>query len=297
MLAIAILDALFEKLVSWAEIAVEMLPNLAVALVLLVLSWFAGRAAGRAMCRGLAHLSRDGGGTQLPSLAGALTRLAVTTAGLFVALGILHLDKTVTSLLAGIGVVGLALGFAFQDLAANLVSGVLLATKKPFVPGDVIQYGAETGTVVRIDLRETQIRRFTGEVVIVPNRKLLESELTNVTQAGSRRIDIEVGVAYDTDLDQAQRVAREAVASVDAVLTDDHEIEVLYVSFGGSSIDMQLRFWVDYVGEPVQFVRARSEVIKAVKRAFDEADISIPFPIRTLDVPRATLESLASEAA
>ena len=286
-----------DKLVAWAESAWAMAPNLVVALTVVVASWFLARWTGRALCKALDHLSSSEDETQLPSLLGALARIVVFVGGAFVALGVLHLDKTVTSLLAGIGVVGLALGFAFQDIAANLISGVLLAVKKPFVAGDVIQYGEETGTVLRIDLRETQMRRFTGEVVIVPNRKLLESELTNVTQGAARRIDVAVGVAYDTDLEQAQRVACEAVASLDHVLTEDHAVEALYVSFGASSIDMDVRFWVDYLEEPIRYVRLRSEAIVAIKAAFDEANISIPFPIRTLDVPAHAVEAWGREAA
>ena len=295
----SVVTRISEKVQGWSELALAMLPNFIAAVVILGVAWFAARLFGRAVRRALEQLSADDEEqNQIPGLVGGLVRVAVITGGLFAALGVLHLDKTVTSLLAGVGVIGIALGFAFQDMAANLISGLVLAIKKPFVAGQVIQYGTEIGKVLQIDLRDTKIQRFTGEVIILPNRKLLENELTNVTEGVKRRIDIEVGVAYGTDLERAQEVACEAVAAIEDVVVDEkHKTIALFRKFGASSIDMELRFWIDYADDPVAFLRARSEAIKAIKRGFDEAGIRIPFPIRTLDVPTETLDAVRRNAA
>lgn len=299
MLLSSVLSRVVDKVQGWADVGVTMLPNLVVAVIILVLAWFAARIVGRGVTSALQRLGRaPEEQTQLPGLIGALARVAVISGGLFAALGILHLDKTVTSLLAGVGVIGLALGFAFQDMAANLIGGVILAIKKPFVAGQVIQYGTETGKVLRVDLRDTKIVRFTGEVIIVPNRKLLENELINVTEGVERRVDVEVGVAYGTDLDDAQAVACRAVQSLEDVVVDEtHEVLAIFRRFGASSIDMELRFWIDYADDPLAYLRARSDAIKAIKAAFDDAGITIPFPIRTLDVPKAMIQAVEHDAA
>ena len=293
-----VVTRVFSKLSAWADTAIDMMPNVAVAVLVVTVAWFSARVLERAVTKALRHLSRGSGETQLPGLLGALVRVGAVASGVFFALSVLHLDKAVTSLLAGIGVIGLALGFAFQDIAANLISGVMLALKKPFVAGDVIEYGQQSGTVLQIDLRDTRIRRFTGEIVIVPNRRLLEQELINVSTAGGRRIDLVVGVSYDADLELAQAAACRAVESLEHVLlTDDHAVEALFTGFGASSIDIQVRFWVDYAEDPMAYVRVRSEAVKAIKREFDEVGLQIPFPIRTLDVPARALEVLTSRAA
>lgn len=282
--ATSLLDSLVTKLQGWLQTAVEMLPNVGAAVAVVIAAWFIARYVGSGIVLAFGRLSADRD-SQIPGLLGAFGRIATFTAGLFIALGILQLDKTVTSLLAGVGVIGLALGFAFQDMAANFIAGVMLAIKKPFVAGDVIEYGNEIGSVLRVDLRETALRRFTGEVVIVPNRKLLENELTNVSGARNRRVDVEVGVAYQTDLNDAERVAATSVSALDCVLAEDHEVETFFTSFGDSAINMTVRFWVDYGQRPGDFMRLRSEPIKAIKAGFDDAGIEIPFPIRTLDIP------------
>ncbi|MEM9457782.1 MAG: mechanosensitive ion channel family protein [Myxococcota bacterium] len=292
------LTRVFSKLSAWVDKAVDMMPNVAVAILVVTVAWFLARALERAVTQGLRHLSRGSGETQLPGLLGALVRVGAVASGVFFALSVLHLDKAVTSLLAGIGVIGLALGFAFQDIAANLISGVMLVLKKPFVAGDVIEYDRQSGKVLRVDLRDTRIQRFTGEIVIVPNRRLLEQELVNVSTAGSRRIDLAVGVCYDADLEQAQAAACRAVESLEHVLTTDgHTVEALFTGFGASSIDIQVRFWVDYADDPMAYVRVRSDAVKAIKREFDESGLQIPFPIRTLDVPARAIQALTSHAA
>lgn len=295
MAVTSVIEAVTNKVGAWLDAGVDLLPNIAVAVLVVAATWPLAKLAGRGVRGGLTRMSQ-GNQTQLPSLVGALIRVSIVATGLFVALGVLHLDKTVTSLLAGVGVIGLALGFAFQDIAANLISGVMLAMKKPFVAGEVIEYGKESGRVLRIDLRDTQIQRFTGEVVIVPNRRLLENELINVTKAGERRVDVEVGVSYDADLDLAERVCCEAVQGLDQVLDGDRAVQADFIAFGASSIDIRVRFWVDYVEDPGSYVRLRSEAIKAIKRAFDEHGLSIPFPIRTLEVPKEALAELARAA-
>lgn len=272
------LEPVSDKLQTWSDTLVSMLPNIAVALLLLTVAWLLGRLSRRLTMR-LAR--RAEARNAIARLLGTLTFFVVLGVGLFVALGVLELDKTVTSLLAGAGVVGLALGFAAQSLAANVISGTVISLRRPFKEGDLVETNDHTGTVERIDLRVTQLRTPDGRLVLIPNREVLENPLVNHSIHPPKRVDLGVGVSYDADLETVRDVALEAVRGVDARL-DDRDVELYFTEFGGSSIDLVVRFWIP--GERrSDFLAARSDAVVAIRKAFDAHGISIPFPIRTLD--------------
>lgn len=271
-------NAMVDKVTGWVEGLFAMLPNLAVAIVVLVAFWAASRLVARALHGALGKLSRN---AQVNSLLASMAKAAVLIAGFFVALGLLDLDKTVTSLLAGIGVVGIALGFAFQDIAANFMSGIIMAVRHPFREGDYVKSSDVEGVVERMDLRATLIRRTTGERVTIPNKEVLQNVLTNFSDRGTRRVDIPVGVSYAEDLERAASIALEAVSGVPGRVSE-REVELYYTGFGDSSIDFVLRFWIPYKRQ-VDYMRARSAAIVRIKKAYDAAGVTIPFPIRTLD--------------
>ena len=214
-------------------------------------------------------------------LAQTILGVLVIGIGVFIALSILNLDGMVTSLLAGAGIIGLALGFAFQDIASNFISGILLSVRHPFGIGDIIETNDLFGTVEKLNLRNTVIRTPQGQVIYVPNKVVYENPLMNYTKNGERRIDLSCGVSYGDDLEKARKVALEAIDGLDAKDTS-RDVELYYNEFGDSSINFTLRFWIAFEKLP-QYWGAQSEAIMALKKAFDENDIMIPFPIRTLD--------------
>lgn len=271
-------QTLVDKLSGWLETFVSMLPNLAVAAVVMAAFVVGSKWASHGMSRALRRVSSN---KEIVGLLSSLTRFALLSIGLFTALGILNLDKTVTSLLAGVGIVGLALGFAFQDIAANFVSGVLMAIRHPFNVGDLVKVADHFGRVEAIDLRSTRLRELTGETVIIPNKDVFQSAIVNYTDTPCRRVDIDVGVSYADDLVRAKEIAIEAVQGIEA-RDGDKEIEVFYSGFGGSSIDFTLRMWITDADQRA-YLAARSEAIIAIKQAFDGGGVTIPFPIRTLD--------------
>ncbi len=273
-----LLGTLAGKLESWLETMVAMLPNLVVAIGIVALAGLLSKYLTRAVERGLRRVIQS---PQLVGLLAQIARVAVISGGLFIALGVLQLDKTVTSLLAGIGIVGLALGFAFQDIAANFVSGVLMALRNPFAVDDLVKISDHFGHVKRIDLRATRLTLLSGETVIIPNKDVFQSAITNYTETECRRVELSVGVSYGDDLAEVREIATSAVEAFEG-RDQDREVELFYTGFGGSSIDFELRFWIR---EPDQkaFLSARSEAIMAIKAAFDENGVTIPFPIRTLD--------------
>ena len=275
-------DLVVGKLSTWTELLIKMLPNILVALLVVTVFWQIAKLINRGARRGLTRVMDNG---QAAGLISTLLTLAVRIAGIFVALSILHLDKAVTSLLAGVGILGLALGFAFQDLAANFVSGVLMTMRRPFRIGDLVEIGDELGVVEAVDLRTTSMRQLDGQLILVPNRKVYENTLTNFARAEARRVEVAVGVSYDDDLDAAKAAAEEALEGL-AVRNTSRPVDVFYTTFAGSSIDMICRFWIDDLGQRA-LLSARSMGIIAISKAFDAANISIPYPIRTLELTRS----------
>ncbi|MCA9583363.1 MAG: mechanosensitive ion channel, partial [Myxococcales bacterium] len=269
-----------EKLQSWVEGAVELLPNLVVAILVLALFWGLSKIAGKVSQRGFQRLRINKAARGLMT---TIVRVAVLVLGAVVALGVLNLDKALASILAGAGILGLALGFAFQDLAANLISGVGLAMNRdlPFKIGDIVETNGSFGTVREVHLRTSILESLDGQTIIIPNKAIYQDKVINYSRKGQLRVDVSCGVSYGDDLDKVKKVASEAIATVSS-RDDSKDVELFFEEFGDSSINFVARFWVKY-DRHTDVLGAKSEAIMRLKAAFDEQDVMIPFPIRTLD--------------
>lgn len=267
-----------DKLENWIDTLIQMLPNLALALVILIVFYVIGKLIRNAIGKLLGKVT---GNRTIINLLETIVGVLIIGVGVFIALSILQLDGAVTSLLAGAGIIGLALGFAFQDIASNFISGIILSIRHPFGIGDIIETNDVYGTVQKMNLRNTIMRTPRGQIVYIPNKSVFENVLENYTSSGERRIDLACGVSYGDDLEKAKNIAIEAVKSLDNY-NDKKDVEFYYDEFGGSSINFKVRFWVNFRSNP-DYWSARSDAIIAITKKFDENDIMIPFPIRTLD--------------
>tara|TARA_Y100000033_G_scaffold29886_1_gene28452 strand:+ start:176 stop:1162 length:987 start_codon:yes stop_codon:yes gene_type:complete len=269
---------LSEKLESWVEGGITLLPNIVVAFFIAIafgiIAKVIGNVAGKIMRR--TFESR-----QIASLLTSIIKSIVLIAGIFIALDFVGLKGTVTSLLAGAGIVGLAIGFAFQDMTENFIAGVAMGIRKPFEIGDVIEAEGVFGNVKEINLRNTLVETFYGQLEVIPNKILFRNILTNYSYLGYRRIEIPVGISYADDIEEAAKVITDAMNEKDYVIKKE-ETAVYAESFGDSSINLLLWFWIRYPGEP-GFMVVRHDAISTVKTVLEENDILIPFPIRTLD--------------
>ena len=276
------------KVMGWVEGLITHLPNIVAALLIFAIFMVLARIVRGVVSRVLRRMSSN---SDVNRLVATLAFVVVLFAGVFFALDVLDLDRTVTSLLAGAGIVGLALGFAFQDTAENFISGVFLAVRSQFTDGDIIETNEHRGVVQDVNLRSTVIRTFSGQLVILPNSKVFKNPLVNYTAYTLRRVDIEVGVSYGDDLRKAAAIAKSSVADVPTRVVE-RDVEVFYTEFNDHSIDFQLRFWIPFALE-TDFLEARSEAIMRIKEAFDREGITIPFPIRTIDFSEVGGETLA----
>jgi len=180
-------------------------------------------------------------------------------------------------LLGAAGVLTVAVGFASQTAASNLISGLFLVGERPFVLGDVITVDTVTGEVISIDLVSVKLRTFDNLVVRLPNEMMLKSRITNLTHFEIRRMDLQLGVAYGSDMDQVITVLRDVAERLPLCL-DEPEPLVIHQGFGDSAILLQFSVWASRHS----FLKARNELYLEIKRAFDAAGIEIPFPQRDL---------------
>ena len=255
---------------------IEQLPTLFMALIVLVLILIVGR-----ILRGLVSniLVRTKTRKALVQLAKNLIGIASWIVASAIAITIIFPEVTPANLIAGIGLTSVAIGFAFKDVFENFLAGIIILGREKMRIGDLISCNEVEGRIEDIRIRETHVRQPDGELVIVPNAYLFQNPLKIQTDEPLMRNELVVGVDYDTDLETAHNVLTRALEACDSV-NADQGTEVRCVSFGGSSIDCMLRWWT---GSEERDQRASyDEVAFAVKRALDEAGITIPFPQQTL---------------
>ncbi|MCW3113715.1 MAG: hypothetical protein JWR18_2111 [Segetibacter sp.] len=276
------------KLVIWLREFVKLLPNIVIASLIIVLGFFLARLL-RKFSQKLFH--RFTQHDTISNLFSSFVYIIAVGVTLFVALSVLHLDEAVTSLLAGAGIAGIALAFAFQDIAANFMAGILLSIRRPLVIGDLVKSKDIMGKVITINMRDTIIQTFQGQMVIVPNKEIFQNSLENFTRSGKRRIDLTVGISYGDDLEKVKQVTLQAVKNV-SVIDREQLPRLFYTEFAESSINFTLQVWINSTEQPI-FWQGTSEAIMLIKKAFDENNISIPYPIRTLDFAIKGGENLA----
>lgn len=254
---------------------VDALPRLSIAITVLVVGWLAARVI-RSLLRPRLARSRT---PSFGNVAAKLVSYAVILVATLMAATIVFPSVQPVDMIASLGILSIAAGFAFQDILSNLLSGILLIIRQPFVSGDQISVNGYHGTVDGITIRETRITTFDGHQVIIPNRDVYQNAIDVQTTHRAVRTSVIVGCSYDDDLGQVVRAASEALASVDGVL-DDPAAETYFTEFGDSAINLDLRYWTE--PQQAEIRRVQHEVVMAVKAAFDDADLDIPFPIRTL---------------
>ena len=255
---------------------VRALPNLGMAVLTLLFFWLISMLVKR-IVKKLAESS----GIR-PSLIGLFETMAgalVWTIGVLVSLTIVFPSLTPAKLLAALGLGSVAVGFAFKDIFENFLAGILIMLRKPMRIDDFIECGDVSGRVEKITIRDTYVRKIGDELILVPNSLLFKNPVFISTDQPLRRYEIVAGVAYDVDLDAAQKVIQEAVESLD-VIEKDRPVQVFAREFNSSSIDFTVRWWAG--SQPLDMHQTRDEVIRAVKKALDSAGMEIPFPYRTM---------------
>lgn len=188
----------------------------------------------------------------------------------------------IAPLLGALGVIGLALALAFQDILENFVAGIGMQLRRPLRIGDEISTNEYEGTIIDITMRTVIVTTFDGERVYLPNSLVWKNPMVNATERATRRTTLTVGVAYGTDLDLAKRVLERSAAAIEDVLAEPAPLAQV-VEFGESSIDFAVRYW--HRPQMATLWRVRDELARRIKRDLDAAGIQIPFPQRVVHLP------------
>tara|TARA_R110000868_G_scaffold67666_6_gene200613 strand:- start:311 stop:1207 length:897 start_codon:yes stop_codon:yes gene_type:complete len=273
-----ITNLITDKISGWGEAIIKLLPNIVMAAIVMVLGLYVAKFIRRLSVKLTNKISKN---HTLSNLFSSIVYFSFIGIVLFTVLSILNLDKAVTSILAGAGILGLALAFAFQDIAANFMSGIFISFRKPLKVGDIVQIKEYMGKVKEINLRDTVVETFQGKTVIIPNKEVFQNPIENYTILRKRRFDLSVGVSYGDDLEKVRQITLDAVSDI-AELSKEDEVNVFFVEFGDSSVNLSVRMWVGTT-EQSTYNKVGSDAIIRIKKAYDANGIMIPFPIRTLD--------------
>lgn len=271
------LEKMQSRILNWIDSAILNLPNLLIAIIIFIISFWLSKNLESWSNKALKKVIKQ---ASIRSLISNVLSIMIIAFGLFLALGVLNLDEVLKSLLAGAGVAGLAIGLALQGTIANTFSGIFLAIKNVINIGDWIETNGFSGRVIEIDLRNTKIKEADNNIVVIPNKMVLDNPFKNFGLTERIRTTIECGVSYDSNLKLVKKVAVDTIGKIFPPINLE-KVEFHFLNFGSSSIDFQIRFWVQATAN-LTSVEAKSEAIIALKEAFDKNNIDIPFPTRTV---------------
>lgn len=259
----------FTSLNEWLR--PDRLQALLTALAVLLAGWALGGLIGSAIRRGFSRSGHPHPGRLLSRF----VTVGVTGAAFLGALHQLGINPSV--LLGAAGILTVAVGFASQTSASNLISGLFLMLERPFKAGDVIRIGTTTGEVLSVDALSVKLRTFDNLYVRIPNESMIKSEMTNLTHFPIRRFDLKMGVAYHSDLAEVRQVLFE-VADRNPLCLDEPKPLFIFLGFGDSALEFQFSVWA----AREHWLDLRNSIAEEIKAAFDAAGIEIPFPHRTL---------------
>ncbi|WP_085302663.1 mechanosensitive ion channel family protein [Colwellia polaris] len=271
------LNILVTQLREIARGAIEVMPQLLIALVIVLITYAFAKLA-RSIAKRI--LQKTKLRKSLINLLILFSSITIWIIGLMIAAIIAFPDLTPTKMLAGLGIGSVAIGFAFKDIFENFLAGIIILLRKEMRINDFIACEGYEGTVESILVRETHIRQPDGELVILPNSMLFKNPLTIRTDIAQRRTTIICGVAYGENVDEARSVIKQAVTDCKTVITDSRPVQIFANEFADSSINFEVTWWTG--SKPINIRESRDEVIAAVKSALDKSGIEIPFPYRTL---------------
>lgn len=291
------LRPLLERLRDRAVDALLFIPQLLVGLLIVAGFWLLARTLGR-----LAERRRKGSANVfVREVIGQIVRTAVIALGVVLALELMGASTLIGAVLGTAGLVGLAFGFAFRDVAENYIASLLLSIRKPFAPNDFVEVDGHSGLVVRLTSRATVLRTLDGNHVRIPNAAVFKGTIVNFTRNPERRFQFEVGVSVEADLARVQALARETIAATPGVLAEPPPT-CFIERFGDSTVIISIAGWVNQ--REVGWFKVASEARRRIKVAFDCEGIDMPepiFQIRTRSLerngePRSRAEDLEKSA-
>ncbi|MCL4269239.1 MAG: mechanosensitive ion channel [Anaerolineales bacterium] len=256
-----------------AESIIGSIPNILTAILIVAISIYAGIGLSRLLKRVLKKQDAEPGVSHLLS---QILKWTIISIGIIAAL---QRFFDVTAFLAGLGILGFTIGFALQNIMQNFVSGIILLVQQPFKVGHVVGIAGYDGTVLKIGLRTTEMKTLDGRIVFLPNGDVLAQPIVNYTRADLRRVELPIGVAYDSDTEVIRTIILDELKNVKGYVQTPEPL-VVFHTFGASSIDLTVYFWDDTsVASPPA---AKDEALTRIHQAFKKSNIEIPYPVQVV---------------
>lgn len=277
------IQTLWSVTIEYVNSLIEKLPALVLAIVVIGLFVLVGKVVKRVVRRVSKTFVED---PSLQSLFSTLAYIATFGFGIAIAGAILFPGLEAGDLVAVVGLSSVAVGFAFKDIFENFLAGIIILSRRPFHPDDQIhtESGLE-GTVLEISFRNTHIRTYDGQRVVIPNSMLFKNPVTVRTSFDTRRSAFTILVGFDEDLERAAEVLYEAVSQIEGVL-DEPEPQIYCVEYVKRGVEFDVRYWTDSRRSSV--TSTRNLVGRRLKPALEEAGIHIPYPHRVVQFDEAT---------
>ncbi|SDG98160.1 mechanosensitive ion channel family protein [Psychroflexus sediminis] len=266
------------KIFDWIDTIVLGLPNFLIAVFVLILFILFAKYSSKLIDK---LFRKSNAQDSIRTVSVKVFRVVIISLGIFISLGILNLNSVLTTVLGAAGVLGLAVGFALQGTLHNTFSGIIISFIPKLQIGDWIETNGFAGFVIDINLRSVIIQSVDYNLVVIPNSKIVDAPFKNFSRTPRGRIILTCGVGYESDLPKVQEITENAIKEIFEQRPGE-SIQFFYTEFGDSSINYQLRFWAN-VANQGDVYKAQHDAILAIKAAYNENDINIPFPIRTLD--------------
>ncbi|EFG1228492.1 small-conductance mechanosensitive channel MscS [Escherichia albertii] len=242
--------------------------NIVAALAIIIIGLIVARVFSNAVNRLMISRKID---VTVADFLSALVRYAIIAFTLIAALG--RVGVQTASIIAVLGAAGLAVGLALQGSLSNLAAGVLLVLFRPFRAGEYVDLGGVAGTVLSVQIFSTTMRTADGKIIVIPNGKIIAGNIINFSREPARRNEFIIGVAYDSDIDQVKQILTNIIQSDDRILKD-REMTVRLHELGASSINFIVRVW----SKSGDLQNVYWDVLERIKREFDAAGISFPYP-------------------
>lgn len=250
-------------------------PNVLTAILIFAVSYYTGVWLSRLLRRMLQRQKAEAGISHLLS---QILKWAVISLGFITAL---QRFFDVTAFLTGLGIIGFTIGFALQNIMQNFISGVILLVQQPFKVDDEVNLSGYEGVVQKIGLRTTEVRLRNGLLTFLPNADVLAQPIINYTRAAGFRVELPASVSYDADLEVVRSIILNEIKNVSGVL-DSPSAQVLFHTFGASSIDLTVQFWIKNASDQHS---AKDTALTRIKQAFERHKIEIPYPIQIVRPP------------
>jgi small conductance mechanosensitive channel len=271
------LQTIFQE---WLTSFLLFLPKLIAGLVIFILSLIGAGFLANAVKKMIEPRIKS---EEVQNLIRQIVQWTIVVIGTVVALD--QVDFNVTGFVAGLGIAGFTIGFALQDIARNFISGLILLYRQPFTIGEIIEVSGHTGTVKMINIRDTEIQTLDGDLVIIPNNRVFENPIINLSASRLRRRMVQIRLGYEEDVDRAMDIFLGAIQAVSGVEIEPAPM-IQAMSMDDSNLSLTAFYWVNQKENSP--LRVHSEVLKAINRASHEHLINLPYPIQTVLVQQSS---------